>query len=370
MPIPLLLTAFLLVLATSNDAIANRFVKQNLINVPTLSQLNTSDLCSVAKSTLTYKDEENPNQAWQSSIKLPDNVSIERVEETLEFICQLVNSGKGELLKDPQYLNSQFDAFHWRPDKDTANQLANKSTNSRKSQMLRAIPDDKIFLTKYYTKLLKGSKVKSSEYNVALYQLPYDELGLSPEEAQQKQEELTRFKYTRQDVIAGALEHKKLAKPLIWLTEESLHDVLLQGTGVLNVDGTLRYFNVHRNNGIAYDYTIGKTEQARYWYFAEVNGIKGYGNTIDRKIDLLPRVSFAGNVDQLGLGKLFLVSFEKGDFQQAQLGILADEGGAFDNNLFQLDWLVESYYGWADYHAENKHFPDYADVWLLVKKQP
>ena len=55
-------------------------------------------------------------------------------------------------------------------------------------------------------------------------------------EADAKGKQLTRFKYTRQEVIAGKLLNNKLAKPLIWLTEDALHDVLLQGTGVMNVE--------------------------------------------------------------------------------------------------------------------------------------
>ena len=165
------------------------------------------------------------------------------------------------------------------------------------------------------------------------------------------------------------LEEKKLAKPLIWLTEEALHDVLLQGTGVVEVDGVRRYFNVHRNNGIAYDYAIGKREQARYWYFSEVPSIMGYGETLDSKIAISPQVSFAGNVAELGLGKLFMVTYTSENENVSRLGVLSDQGGAFDNNLFQLDLLVDSYYGWQDYYKANKHLPDYANAWLMLVRQ-
>ena len=40
----------------------------------------------------------------------------------------------------------------------------------------------------------------------------------------------------------------------------------------------------------------------------------------------------------------------------------------FDNNLFQLDLLVDSYYGWADYHQANKQLPDYASAWSMLLK--
>jgi hypothetical protein len=239
--------------------------------------------------------------------------------------------------------------------------------------MLNAIPNDKIFLTKYYTKLLTASSIPTDEFNQALYEVPFDEIDLPLAEANRLKSQLTRFQFTRQQVILGALlaennKGKPLAKPLVWITEEALHDVLLQGTGVLDVDGKIRFFNVHRNNGIAYDYSIGKRDQARYWYFAEVEGILGYGDEIDEKISIKPQVTFAGNVKHLGLGKLFMVNYQVDAKSLSRLGVLADQGGAFDNNLFQLDMLVDSYLGWSDYHQANKHLPDYVKAWLLLKK--
>ena len=55
-----------------------------------------------------------------------------------------------------------------------------------------------------------------------------------------------------------------------------------------------------------------------------------------------------------------------GQFQR--LVILADEGGAFENNLFQLDLLVSSYKGWSDYHQANKHLPDFVKAEFLTLK--
>ena len=265
------------------------------------------------------------------------------------------------------FLIDNFDFYRWTPDIATARKIALKSTNARKTSMLNAVPNDKIFLTKYYTKLLTASAVKTPIYNQALYALPYDELALTLIDANNDLT-ITRNKYTRQEIIAGALEEKKLAKALIWLTEEALHDVLLQGTGVVEVNGERRYFNVHRNNGIAYDYALGKREQARYWYFSEVPSIMGYGETLDSKIAITPQVSFAGNVADLGLGKLFMVSYQQADEKISRLGVLSDQGGAFDDNLFQLDLLVDSYYGWEDYHQANKQLPDYAKAWLMLMK--
>lgn len=345
------------------------------VDAPMLGKVitdNASNICQLAQNTQTYIENfPEDTFAVKAGTVFEPQVTLERVVRTLEFLCvtyhEDVKVQRKSRLDDPHFLQQHFEFYRWNPDIKTAQNVAKKSTNATKTRMLNAIPSDKIFLTKYYTKLLKGSKVKTATFNQALYALPFDEQGLTLEEADTNLS-LTRHTYTRQQVIDGVLERKQLAKPLIWLTEEALHDVLLQGTGVLDINGKRRYFNVHRNNGIAYDYAIGKREQARYWYFSEVPNIMGYGKTQDSKIELFPHVTFAGNVKELGLGKLFMVSYKTANQRVSHMGILADQGGAFDNNLFQLDFLVDSYFGWKDYHKANKHLPDYAQAWLMLVK--
>ena len=337
-----------------------------------MTNFDASALCHVAGEVNHYLTQFTQDEFAVHAGKVFDSkVTLPRVERTLEFICQTyqddVRAKRNSRLYDDVFLKENFEFYRWTPDVKTARAIAVKSTNKTKTRMLNAIPEDKIFLTKYYTKLLTASDVKTPVYNQALYALPYDEQGLTLAQGNENLS-LTRHLYTRQQIISGVLAEKKLAKPLIWLTEEALHDVLLQGTGVVDVNSTRRYFNVHRNNGIAYDYAIGKREQARYWYFSEVPSIMGYGETLANKIALSPQVSFAGNVAELGLGKLFVVSYELGAEQVSRLGVLADQGGAFDHNLFQLDLLVDSYYGWEDYHKANHYLPDYAHAWLMLLK--
>jgi len=328
-------------------------------------KVNVADLCTVATHTQNYmKSFPEDKFAVHQGEAVFSGIKLSQVKNTLSAVCQLTE--KEMSLTE---LTKRFDFYRWYPDKKQADKLAQKSTNKIKTKLLTNIPDDQIFITKYYTKLLTASAVKTPHFNQALYGLPFDEQGLSLAEADKKKAELVRFKYTRQQIVAGALAENKLAPPLIWLTEEALHDVLLQGTGVVEVNGKRRYFNVHRNNDIAYDYTIGKREQKRYWYFAEVPSILGYGKTLESKIKIISDVTFAGNVKQLGLGKLFLINYQVNDKQINQLGVLADQGGAFDENLFQLDLLKGSYYGWQDYYQDNKHLPDYAKTWLMIVKE-
>ncbi|MDG1733665.1 MAG: MltA domain-containing protein [Thalassotalea sp.] len=367
----------ILMLASINffaSANNGEFVLEPMPNIGQVKLFKTSDLCTVASNTQTYfaNNKETDNYAVHSGQVISADITLDKVADTLKFICQTyvtdVRAKQPSRLHSSAFLKKNFDFYRWYPDKNTADSIAKASTNDIKNRLLNNIPAEQLFITKYYTKLLEASAVKTAEFNQALYALPVDEKNLTLEQAELQKHSLTRFKYTRQQVIDGALDAKDLAKPLVWITEESLHDVLLQGTGVLTIDGQTRYFNVHRNNGISYDYSIGKTEQARYWYFAEVPSIMGYGKTIENKIAVKPHVTFAGNVAQLGLGKLIMINYQQGADSVSQMGILADTGGAFDNNLFQLDFLVDSYYGWSDYHQANKHLPDYANTWIMIKK--
>lgn len=390
-------TAFVTTVLIASSAkvfAAATFALDEQPNFGQLTGFKGSELCTVAANTQQYiAQHPEDKKAVHDGAVIGNSVSLERVNNTLAFLCDTyrsdVRAGRPSRLHDNAFIKANFDFIRWSPDKQTANQIAKNSNNEVKSRLLNNIPEQQLFLTKYYTKLLDGSREQTANFDQALYQLPYDEQGLSKQAAEQKKDQLTRYQYTRQDVISGALLAEKLAKPLVWVSEEALHDVLLQGTGVLQVDGSTRYFNVHRNNGIAYDYHLGKREQARYWYFAEVPSILGYGQDLPNKIAIKPQVSLAGNVKQLGLGKLLLLNYSVAQTQvkntqvhnqihnqatqthmpEARLAILADEGGAFDNNLFQLDLLAGSYRGWQDYYAANKHLPDYADVWILLKKE-
>ena len=372
--IPLLL-ASISVNAFAGNA---RFVLEPNPSIGSMQLFKTSDLCTVAKNSNAYINSHNSGNetdpvAVHQGKELPEHVTLERVQNTLGFICKTyvsdVRTKQKSRLQDAEFLKQNFDFYRWYPDTTTALNISKKSTNAAKNRLLTGIPDNQLFITKYYTKLLKASPVKTAEFNQALFALPFDEQGLTAEQAELQKHTLTRFKYTRQEVIEGKISELNLAKPLVWISEDGLHDVLLQGTGVLEVEGITRYFNVHRNNGISYDYSIGKTEQARYWYFAEVPSVMGYGKTLESKIAVKPQVTFAGNMQDLGLGKLIMINYSLNGQSVSQMGILADTGGAFDDNRFQLDFLVDSYYGWSDYHQANKHLPDYANTWIMLLKE-
>jgi hypothetical protein len=361
------------VLLLSFSLNAYEFVLEPTPEINKLVDFKASELCELSKNTQKYIESVPEDKFAVHAGTVFDNIiSMKDVERTLGFICSTyredVRSNRESRLHDSNFIKAHFNFYLWKPDLITAREIAAKSTNKIKSRLLNNIPQDSIFLTKYYTKLLDGSPIKTKKYNQALYTLPVDEINLTLEQAETLKPQLIRYSYTRQQIIDGALIHNNKVKALIWITEEALHDVLLQGTGVVKVEGKIRYFNVHRNNAIPYDYAVGKREQGRYWYFIEVPSIMGYGQKQENKIALKPQVTFAGNVKQLGLGKLFMVSYKRNNENISRVGILADQGGAFDGNLFQLDLLVNSYNGWTDYHQANKHLPDYAKAWMMLVK--
>ncbi|WAJ71213.1 acetate--CoA ligase [Catenovulum adriaticum] len=355
------------------------FCSSFLLNAESLtgkmSVFKGSDLCNLAENTLTYLNRGAvfDSKAIHGGQLNQYQFDLAQVKSTLKFICQTyredVRAGRQSRLHDPAFIANNFQQVHWQPDLKLAHNIAKQTKNQAKKNLLNRIPTDKILLTKYYTKLVHAQFDKTNEFNHALYQLPFDEQGLSQSQAMAQKDTLTRFKFTRQQVMQGALDVPALAKPILWLTESGLHDAMLQGTAVVKEDEKTHYFNVHRNNGINYDYAINKDQQARYWYFKKVPGILGYGIEPEDKIQVIPQVTVAGNVAQLGLGKLIMLSYKNASGELInRLVILADQGGAFDNNNFQLDLLTGSYYGWSDYHKANKHLPDFVKATILLKK--
>ena len=168
-----------------------------------------SQLCSVAENTKTYINNHSDDTfAVKAGDVFGQKISLDQVKDTLDFICEIyrddLKAERQSRLHDTDFLEQNFVFYRWMPDVKTAKEIAIKSTNAVKSRMLNNIPDDEIFLTKYYTKTLTASPIRTDEYNQALYALPVDELDLTLEEAN-KDRTLTRFKYTRQEVIDGAL---------------------------------------------------------------------------------------------------------------------------------------------------------------------
>ncbi|WP_218156538.1 hypothetical protein [Pseudoalteromonas denitrificans] len=325
-------------------------------------------LCKVAAATKSYLDKgaQYDAKVIHSNTLNDLGISPNKIKESLNFICltyqQDLQANLPSRLLDAGFITKHFDFIRWQPDVKHAKKL------SKNKNLLINLPSDKILMTKYYIHEAKAKKVKSEQYTHALYALPKDESDLSLEQAQLEHASLTRFKYTKQEILKGVIDSNKLAEPLIFLSREDLESSLLQGTVVADINGDKKVFNVHRNNGIAYDRKVKPYEQNRYWYFKQVDGILGYGKDANHKITVIPEVTFAGDINKLGLGHLLFTQFDYQHHSEYKMAILADTGGAFEDNLYQLDYLSGSYSGFKEYAKANKHLPDYISVWFMLLK--
>ena len=82
----------------------------------------------------------------------------------------------------------------------------------------------------------------------------------------------------------------------------------------------------------------------------------------------MPEVTFAGDIYQLGLAPLVFSKFDFSTHSEYRMAVIADTGGAFENNLYQLDYLAGSYTSIEQYYSANKHLPDYIDAWIMILK--
>ena len=273
-------------------------------------------------------------------------IQISHILETLDFMIEVLiadlTSGQPVRLKNANFINKNFDVIHWL----AYNPTSPSQTNIR--------------ITKYAVFSYPGSQVYTSEYNTPIYKLK-NELATD--------QFYTR--YTKQDVIGGIYEpggsEFGKVEPLVYLTREGLEDALLQGSVLVRFsDGSARLFNVDKNNGIAYISGVSPWDQGRYWYFQEVGNIQGYGYASEAKIPIEPGVTFAGDILNIGLGKIIAI---EDSYQNIRLGIIADTGGAFVPNLHQLDLFAGIFPDRTAYQQAVQKLPEYAKAYILLKKR-
>ncbi len=345
----------------SNFSVDNKPVTGNIV------PLNSQDLCDVAAGAKAYLDKGEDYDALANHAGISENFggNLARVKATLSFICKINQedkySSRPSRLHDIDFINQHFERVRWRPDQ------VQSAKFSHQKPLLKNMPADKLLLTKYYIKKATGSLAKSSDTPYALYEIPYDEQSLTLEQADAKKASITRYQYTKQQVLTGVLDKQGLAKPMVWLSRDDLEDTLMQGTVMIedNHGKAMHFYNVHRNNGIGYDRNLKKEQQGRYWYFKQTNSVLGYGKDASYKVPIKPLVTVAGDLAHLGLGKLIMLSHNN----EHRLVVLADTGGAFENNQYQLDYLGGYFYNWQDYIKTYRNFPDYVESRILLLKE-
>ncbi|MFI4963336.1 MAG: hypothetical protein ACHP6H_05715 [Legionellales bacterium] len=321
-------------------------------------ELNSSSLCNTARNTLAYL---NKGSAYDPQVIHEGTIApipLARIKATLRFVCQ-----NQHRMNDPSFIKQHFDFIRWNPDLNRASQLA------AHKPLLQHIPKNRILMTKYYVPLVKAGSRPSTKMPYAVYALPKDEQSLSLEAAN-KRPNLTRFQFGKQAILKGALNNKSVPV-LAYLSREDLESALLQGTIVADFGPGKghKIFNVHRNNAIAYDRTKGPYEQERFWYFKQVDGIKGYGKDAEEKITVDPYVTFAADLTQFGLGKMLLIQYPDASGNTiSKAGVFADTGGAFNDNLYQVDYLAGSYPGLEAFTKASHKLPDYVSAYFMVLK--
>jgi membrane-bound lytic murein transglycosylase len=247
-------------------------------------------------------------------------------------------------LQNPNFINANFRVIKWS---------AHNPENPQQKQLR---------VTKYAAFIHPGSRQKTSTYNTPIY-------AINEEVSQEK----FYTQYTKQDVLSGIYEPggKEFGKvkPIAYLTRSGLEAALMQGTVLVNfTDGTKEFLNVDRNNGMSYIRGLKATAQTRYWYFKEVDAIKGYGYKIDAKISIKPGVTFAGDVLNIGFGRIIVIEDNQSGQKRLKMGVIADTGGAFLPNLYQLDFLAGTFTSERAFEQYIQKLPEYTNAYILVKK--
>jgi hypothetical protein len=311
---------------------------------------NQSDLLAVLVNTRKYYQDHasaDPD-ILRAGLLATQGVTVEDTLSTLDFMISILQEDianrRATRLQDSNFINKNFRVIKWSPHNP-------KNTSQKQLRM-----------TKYAVFTHAGSRKKTSDYNIPIYSLK-DELTAD------------KFytKYTKQDILSGIYEPggKEFGKvePLVYLTRTGMEEALMEGTILIKfTDGSKAFFNVDRSNEMPYVKGIKPREQKRYWYFRKVEDIKGYGYKIDAKISIKPRVTFAGDVLNIGLGRVILLESGQAGSKQLRMGVVADTGGAFLPNLYQLDFLAGIFPTQNDFKRYVNQLPEYATAYILVKK--
>jgi hypothetical protein len=313
-------------------------------------EFNAADLLIVLKSTRNYFERrlDSDPDLQREGILGTQGVKVADIVKTLDFMVlvlqQDLKAKRSIRLQDPKFLNTHFRAIQWT--------AFNPSATAEK----------RIRMTKYAVFTHPGSHTPTKEFHAGLYALKPD-----------TDVDAIRLKYTKQDVLTNIYEPQGKefgnVEPLAYLDREGLESALMEGTVLIKfTDGKSAFFNVDRNNNIPYVKGLTPTEQKRYWYFKPVNAIKGFGQTIETKISLKPGVTFAGDVLNIGLGRIVVTENAIDGKPQLRMGIIADTGGAFLPNLHQLDFLAGVFDTKDDFAAYTRKLPEYTKAYILVKR--
>jgi hypothetical protein len=306
------------------------------------------NLQSAARDTLNYieKNEKKKFACLKPPSFTRNLMSLHKVKMTLQYLIDIIDEDKKTgifRILDPSFIKKQFGFISWHAD-----------INSAKKNNVDHVISKQIYLTNYAVYIFSGSYNRTKKHPYALYRL-FDKKAPS---------------YTKQQIIGGALNtqnNKKKTSPLVWLSREGVEEALMQGTiFVCMPNKIVRIFNIDRNNNIPYDKKIKNRElQKRYWYFKE----RSHGKDLYKQYKKRGNVLFAGDIENIGIGKVITIKHKNvvTKKEEVRLGILADTGGAFYDNLYQLDFFAGVFKNKALLKEYMKQLPNTTSAYVLYK---
>ncbi|MCF7900064.1 MltA domain-containing protein [Candidatus Babeliales bacterium] len=284
-------------------------------------------------------------------------IALDDVTRTLDFVVDTATK-KPELLKSHWFLKKHFDFYRWYGDEIGFKKV--KSTLPVGDQT----PPEAIRITKYRITKIHGSYKKTRKYTIPVYQKPSDEHNVLHSDIAKNRSHYLRFHHTKDEILNGVLEHNQKTKLLAWVTPEGYADFKMQGSLVVALpDKNNMLINVAGTNG--------KEEGQNYWFAAEVKNPSQQKTSLPVKVRPISGVSFAGNIKDLGFGKLIALEGKtsQGRVPEMRLGVLVDTGNAFKKNLFQLDLFSGYFETDKEFTEYNGKFPEAAHAYVLIKKK-
>ncbi len=320
--------------------------------------MDTQALTLVADDTAHFLEKVPASKYTQVDNGVFDHhaITLVDVQETAAFIAR-VGKQRPELLKSPWFYNEYFDFYRWYADPQALVKMP---------PMPRGwgAPPEYIRTTKYRSCKVYGSHTKTKKYTYPLYAVPTDEKNKTPSQVRAEQNSLARFKYTRSQILAGALEKTGLTTALAWVDEQEYKEFVMQGSvKVAFDDGKEQVLRVAGNNS--------KDRIDSYWFASPVVYKDPRRSKFPLKVEPQPGVSFAGNTKDLGFGKVIALRGWNTQTEQLEtrIGLLVDTGTAFTDNLYQLDIFTGYFDSKAEYHKNTIGYPHTAQAYILIRNK-
>ncbi len=324
------------------------FNRKTVINWRPLLELtqNTLDFLKTAHTSSYFSIDEG--SIFKGIITLKD------VIDTADF---MVKMGKKhpEWLEQLWFYKQFFDFYRWYPDYHCIEHAGPFPRGWLK-------PPHGVRITYYHVTNITAEKEKTISHHIPLYGAPSDEKTKTLSYIRAHQEDFTRFKYTRHEIIHGALQHDKKIKLYGWVTLAGYKDLVMQGSGVL-------IFPDKQQSSVSVAGSNGKEKDKQYFFIEQKK--QGPIKRHPTKVEPIADVAFAGNMQALGFGKIiaYVGKNPKTLEQEMRIGVLVDTGAAFKNNLCKLDLFTGYFDNEHLFKQHCKGFPHSAQVYVLIRKK-